>query len=105
MIPSELSFMIIRIVKMTFIEEKVADFQLLFDEHKSLIRAFEGVQKLELLRDKTNPNIFFTYSIWEDESQLLNYRKSALFKKVWGQTKVLFKEKAEAWSVDKEISI
>ena len=90
---------------MTFKEEELETFQSLFDQHKDLIRAFEGVQKLELLRDKSNPNIFFTYSIWEDESQLVHYRNSVLFKKVWGQTKALFKEKAEAWSVNKEISI
>ena len=97
--------MIIRIVKMTFMEEKVSLFQSLFDQHKDLIRAFDGVQKLELLRDQNQSNIFFTYSIWDDESHLEQYRNSDLFKMVWGQTKALFKDKAEAWSVDKEISI
>ena len=97
--------MIIRIVKMTFMEEKVSLFQSLFDQHKDLIRAFDGVQKLELLRDQDQSNIFFTYSIWDDESHLEQYRNSDLFKMVWGQTKALFKDKAEAWSVDKEISI
>lgn len=97
--------MIIRIVKMTFIEEKVSLFQSLFDQHKELIRAFEGVQKLELLRDKHQTNIYFTYSVWENEAQLELYRNSDLFKMVWGQTKALFKDKAQAWSVDKEISL
>ena len=86
-------------------EEKVSLFQSLFDQHKDLIRAFDGVQKLELLRDQNQSNIFFTYSIWDDESHLEQYRNSDLFKMVWGQTKALFKDKAEAWSVDKEISI
>ena len=92
--------MFTRIVKMTFREDCVAEFKANFDQNKELIRNFEGCQHLKLLRDKNNPNIFFTYSIWESEDHLENYRHSELFAGVWAKTKVLFDDKPEAWSVD-----
>lgn len=92
--------MFIRIVKMKFESDKVGDFLANFEKHKSEIRNFKGCMHLELLRDKTDPARFFTYSYWADEKDLDAYRQSALFKSVWRYTKSLFKEKPEAWSVD-----
>jgi quinol monooxygenase YgiN len=93
--------MIIRIVKMTFETAKVADFLALFNATKEKIRHFEGCKHLELLNDINSPNCYFTYSHWESEEHLNNYRDSALFASVWKETKVLFAAKAEAWSVIK----
>jgi len=45
--------------------------------------------------------VFFTYSYWDSEKDLNNYRDSQLFKEVWSNTKILFNLKPEAWSVDK----
>lgn len=90
----------IRIVKMTFNPEKVDTFLENFNAKKNDIRNFAGVEHLELLRDKNNPNIFFTYSYWKSEQDLENYRNSDLFKSVWAVTKPLFTKEAEAWSVD-----
>lgn len=92
--------MFIRIVKMEFQEDKIDTFLQNFEEVKEHIRNFPGCCHLELYRDKNNATIFFTYSKWEEESDLENYRNSSLFKKVWGVTKPLFSKKAEAWSVD-----
>lgn len=86
---------------MTFEASEIENFQKLFQHNRLKIRAFEGCNFLELYRDKNNNNIFFTYSYWEDEQALENYRTSALFKEVWSNTKKLFAAKAEAWSVDK----
>ena len=55
----------IRIVKLTLQAERVAEFLANFEQQKAHIRAFKGVQHLELLKDKNNPNIYFTYSIWK----------------------------------------
>lgn len=85
---------------MTFDNDKVAEFLDNFNQYKNAIRNFKGVQFLELLKDKNNPNIYFTYSIWETEQDLENYRNSDLFKSVWAKTKPYFIEKAEAWSID-----
>jgi autoinducer 2-degrading protein len=93
----------IRIVKMTFDPGRVNEFLANFEKVKNEIRAFEGVQHLELLHDKNNSNIYFTYSIWKDEGCLEKYRHSDLFKSVWAVTKPMFIEKAEAWSLDSMI--
>jgi len=93
--------MIIRIVKMTFKAELVDTFLTKFRQHKMEIRHFEGCQHLELLRDVDNPNIFFTYSYWNDPADLERYRQSELFRLVWNKTKPLFEARPEAWSVDR----
>jgi quinol monooxygenase YgiN len=85
---------------MTFEPSKVEEFLENFHENKQHIRNFEGVEHLSLLKDKKDDNVFFTYSIWESEQHLENYRHSELFQSVWAKTKPLFTKKAEAWSVD-----
>ncbi|GAB4147712.1 MAG: hypothetical protein Fur0041_21610 [Bacteroidia bacterium] len=91
--------MLTRVVKMTFLPEHTDTFIRLFDEHKLLIVSFPGCQKLEMHRDLNNPLIFFTISRWNSPEDLEQYRKSELFAQVWKQTKALFAEKAEAWSM------
>ncbi|WP_062058846.1 putative quinol monooxygenase [Aquimarina longa] len=91
--------MILRIVKMGFIPDQIDAFLENFELHKDLIRNFEGCSHLKLLRDITHSNQFFTYSHWESEVHLNNYRNSTLFKEVWKNTKNKFNQKPEAWSV------
>jgi len=91
--------MIIRIVQMTFRVEAIDDFKALFDERKSTIKGFPGCTHLELWQDSKQPNIFFTYSHWDAESDLDHYRFSEFFKDTWTLTKALFKDKPHAWSV------
>lgn len=97
--------MFIRIVKMSFHEDKIEDFLDNFHQVKEHIRNFPGNRFLELYRDKDNPSIFFTYSYWDNEADLENYRKSELFNEVWAFTKQLFSDKPQAWSVDKLVSM
>ena len=97
--------MIVRIVKMSFVESYVDQFLENFNLVKEQIRCFEGCKFLELYRDIQHPNVFFTYSYWKTEADLENYRKSDLFKNVWSKTKPLFNAKPEAWSVDKVVSL
>jgi quinol monooxygenase YgiN len=91
--------MILRIVQMTFREDKVAEFLELFDERKDLIRAFKGCARLELWEDTGHSTIMFTYSLWESEEHLNHYRFSELFKDTWAKTRTLFAAKPQAWSV------
>ncbi len=93
--------MLVRIVKMVFKKENIADFEQLFLENRTKIRGFKGCTFLELYRDKNDSSIYFTYSHWENADYLEEYRKSELFKGVWSKTKVLFDKKPEAWSVEK----
>src|SRR3954471_18573229 len=95
--------MIKRIVKMSFHPDKVEDFKKIFEKNWQLIKGFDGCSHVELLQDENQPSIFFTYSLWQSESHVNKYRDSALFGKVWGDTKKLFNAKPEAWSV-KEIT-
>lgn len=97
--------MFVRIVKMGFNPENIENFLNDFEVVKSKVRGFEGCLFLELYRDKSNTNQFFTYSYWEDEQALENYRNSDLFKGVWKNTKQYFNQKPEAWSVDKLVSL
>jgi len=97
--------MFVRIVKMSFAEENISAFLENFELMKNKIRNAEGNRFLELYQDKNDKCIFFTYSYWETEGDLENYRKSELFYDVWSFTKNLFNAKPEAWSVDKLVSL
>ncbi len=97
--------MFVRIVKMSFHEEHIPAFLENFELMKNKIRNSEGNRFLELYQDKYDNGIFFTYSYWETEEDLENYRKSELFYDVWTFTKKLFNAKPEAWSVNKLVSL
>lgn len=91
--------MITRIVRMTFSPEKTEEFLEIFRSSKEKIRAFEGCKHVELLQDVNNSSVYSTYSLWESEAQLNNYRESELFGQVWPKTKKLFADKPQAWSL------
>ena len=91
--------MIKRIVKLTFKENEIEAFERIFEESKNKIKARKGCHHVELLQSADSPNIFFTFSVWENEKALDDYRHSELFVTTWAKTKVLFSEKAAAWTV------
>ena len=94
--------MIIRIVKMTFDENRVNEFLDIFEATKHRIRGFEGCMHLELLKDVDQPNVYFTYSHWDSKDHLNTYRDSDLFGDVWPKTKALFVAKPQAWSMEQK---
>ncbi len=89
---------LLRIVRLTFEEKYIEDFTKNFEEVKQKIRYFDGCHHLELWQDADNPCIFLTYSHWESEEKLNNYRKSELFGTVWKTTKQWFADKPVAFS-------
>lgn len=93
--------MIVRIVKLSFHAEFISDFKTIFDENKHKIISQKGCSRVEMLQDINNLNVFLTYSWWNSEENLNDYRNSDLFKTVWKKTKVLFNKKPEAWSTNK----
>ena len=93
--------MLVRIVRMTFREDKLPDFHAIFDKSKHNIRAFPGNRHLELLSDPDNPTVRMTYSLWDSANDLETYRRSDLFRTTWAATKVLFAERAVAFSGEK----
>ncbi len=92
--------MITRIVKMTFKLERTADFESIFSEVSPNISKFKGCSGVQLLKDKHDRRIYFTFSTWNNESSLESYRQSELFKDTWQKTKQLFEEPAQAWSTE-----
>ncbi|MBK7335521.1 MAG: antibiotic biosynthesis monooxygenase [Saprospirales bacterium] len=92
--------MLKRIVKLTFHPQLVPEFLALFEDTKDRIRHFPGCLHLELLQEAGRPDVFFTFSIWQDEAALNAYRDSELFQDTWARTKALFRDKPEAWSLE-----
>lgn len=86
---------------MTFDPAKTNEFIDVFTRAKPLIEAFDGCQKVELLRDTDQPNIFFTMSFWINSEALDKYRDSDLFNSTWDKAKKLFSDRPEAWSIEK----
>ncbi|MEO9806668.1 MAG: antibiotic biosynthesis monooxygenase family protein [Reichenbachiella sp.] len=97
--------MIIRVVRMTFREDAIDDFLQIFDKSKEKIRAFEGCNHLQLLSDAHAPNVYSTYSIWNNEDGLNAYRDSDLFGQVWPETKRLFAASPVAHSYHQKIKL
>ena len=88
---------------MEFHPQHVDDFLAQFDRVKHSIRSFPGVRHLELHRDASQPNVFYTYSKWDGEDELETYRQSDLFKSAWSQAKCWFQAKPQAYSLRQEL--
>jgi len=97
--------MVTRIVKMTFRNDSSDEFLEIFHQFKQQIRNANGCYSLALLRDADEPYVFFTYSKWENEKFLDEYRYSAVFGEVWPRVKVLFGAPAEAWTVNEIVEL
>lgn len=93
--------MIVRMVKMTFRPGQEQRFLELFEGWRHRIRPFPGCRYLELVQDKKDPRVFFTYSEWDAELDLENYRRSDVFADVWPTVKAMFDAPAEAWTVER----
>ncbi len=85
---------------MTFMPDACSRFEALFERVKDRIAAFDGCHHLQLWHDVQHPEIYFTWSVWESETHLDRYRFSELFKDTWAGTRILFAQKAEAWSLE-----
>jgi autoinducer 2-degrading protein len=86
---------------MHFEASRTEEFLEMFSEVREKIRGFEGCEHLELYRDQSHSNVYFTYSIWDSAEHLDKYRYSELFKTTWTKTKAMFAQKAEAWSLER----
>lgn len=90
--------MVVRIVKLSFHPERVAEFLTFFDSIKHLVNGFEGCKGMQLLQDQRDTSVIFTYSLWESEADLNRYRASKTFGSVWPQIKPWFNDKPAAWT-------
>ncbi|MFC5282118.1 putative quinol monooxygenase [Pedobacter alpinus] len=90
--------MILRLVKMHFIETEIHYFKTIFEQAQPKILEMPGCKSVELKQDLNQPQVFFTLSNWESINDLENYRNSELFINTWKKVKPLFLQKAEAWT-------
>jgi (4S)-4-hydroxy-5-phosphonooxypentane-2,3-dione isomerase len=97
--------MIVRIVKLPVATGNREEFLSHFESVKNEIRNFDGCLGLELLQQVDEHNHIFTYSTWFSEEKLKAYLNSPLFKATWSLVKPLFAGKAEAWSLEKIITV
>ncbi|MDG1429351.1 MAG: antibiotic biosynthesis monooxygenase [Crocinitomicaceae bacterium] len=89
-----------RIVQLEFDEAKIEEFISFFDTINDKVNNFPGCKGMKLYQDIKKPSIVLTYSHWDDESDLENYRNSETFKSIWSKIKPWFCEKPQAWSLN-----
>ena len=77
-----------RIVKLSISSSKHLSFEHFFGENKNIILSFEGCKHVELLKSKGD--VYFTYSIWDNETSLNAYRNSKEFDENLVQNKNVF---------------
>ncbi|MCP4146656.1 MAG: antibiotic biosynthesis monooxygenase [bacterium] len=92
--------MIVRIVKMTFRDDTREQFHEYTKTIAETIHGFDGCEHLDILQCIHDKNIFFSYSHWQSEHHLNQYRYSDFFKKTWSTVRLWFGDKPEAWSVE-----
>ncbi|WP_109831775.1 putative quinol monooxygenase [Reichenbachiella versicolor] len=97
--------MIVRIVRLDFVDGGKEKFFGLLDEVGVKIRNQPGCTHLEILEDVHKKSHVITYSYWESEEDLNNYRNSLFFRGVWPQIKALLAKPASAnsYSVNRKI--
>jgi heme-degrading monooxygenase HmoA len=91
--------MIVRIVKLQVRQDRLCEFEEKFRTVRDKIASFKGCKHVELLDVIGEPGTVFTYSLWESEDSLEEYRRSDLFGTTWNDVKKLFNGKPEAWSL------
>ena len=92
--------MILRLVQMQFELSRTSEFLEVFAIHRKALSEFPGCLKIELLRDINDPGRFSTLSHWDSAQHLEDYRQSDLFKLVWQKVKPMFRDKAQAFSME-----
>ena len=93
--------MIVRIVKLVMKPEEAGTFKTYFATVDDAIRNQPGCLLLQAWQDIHQSNIFFTYSLWDTEADLNQYRASEFFSIFWKTVKPWFAEKAETWTFNK----
>lgn len=89
---------------MTFKKDHIEGFQRIFQLSKEAIKNFEGCLYVELCRDTSDENVYFTYSHWASEEALDTYRNSQFFKSTWNEIRTFFSAKAEVYSLERVYS-
>ena len=90
--------MIKRFVKLSVDPAKLAEFKANFAIAKPQILSVSGCRHLELLQVTDEPNLFFTFSIWDSEHHLEEYKNTTIYFRAWETVKPLLNAEPLAWS-------
>ena len=90
---------IIRIVRLSFEPKHIKTFLNIYNDKKSTILAFDGCRQLQLKQDFNQSNVYYTYSHWDSNLDLENYKASNFFEVTWAQTKLLFNDRPQAFTL------
>ena len=90
--------MLVRIVKLTLNEDSLDFFFKEFNNNKAEIVNFPGCRGMKMLQDIKHKGTVMTYSHWDNEKALNDYRESDVFSALWNNIKTHFTERPEAWS-------
>ncbi len=89
--------MITRIVKLSFQNQYCPHFESMFPKIQQIVFSSKGCKEVKLLKSMEK-GLYFTYSHWDTEQSLEDYRQSDVFKKIWSDFKTNFKDAPQAWS-------
>ncbi len=92
---------LLRIVRLEFPQERIADFQQVFLSSRSFIESMPGCEGVELRQELDKPGVFFTVSHWHTVDNLNYYRDSDKFVETWKTIKPWFIAKPQAWTLEK----
>ncbi len=90
--------MITRIVELQIQAEQIGAAKKLLEDVAPKVRNMPGCRRLEIMFDIHRKGRVTTYSYWESETNLNEYRDSDVFLVFWKAIKPMFSEKARAWS-------
>ncbi|MGA1373520.1 MAG: putative quinol monooxygenase [Flavobacteriales bacterium] len=90
---------ILRLVRMQFRPEALADFDALFTAYRDRIAAAPGCVAVTCLPDVAGSLARTTVSVWRAAEDLETYRQSPLFREVWSKTKTGFSAPPHAFSL------
>ncbi len=90
--------MITRIVELQIQAHQIDVAKQLLKEVAPKVRSMPGCSRLEIMFGIHKKARVTTYSYWDSEKDLNDYRDSEVFQKFWKSIKPMFSEKARAWS-------
>lgn len=92
--------MILRVVKMKVESKKIEAFELFMNNLHDEKLKLSGCLHFDFFHEKENNNIYYAYTIWENEKYFKQYKKSDLFKEVVTTLKSLCIEEPKAWTIE-----
>lgn len=69
-------------------------------DYQKALKEQKGCMHLDMFSDKKEKDIFYSYTIWDNDTNLKKYRKSALYKELSGKILPLCDKEPKAWTVD-----